>query len=234
MKNFETGICIARLAHAYLEILLVRQAAQTAFLAMADSSQIRLHMSRSIRNPNREVLDRDVLVELFLVVALEDRELVHGTRMHHRLGDRPQRGKDPGSVRDEGLVHCFGVVVRRHRRHRLQILDERSTRHAVRTWKRRNHVHADALEVLDAAQTLELARLRAELVEQIDTPLQGVDVVVDPLLDRTRNDSVHVHRAQKTNVHEVTLLVFLVVVARVVQAAHYKKLKERNGSNTSA
>ena len=45
VKNFETGICIARLAHSYLEILLVRQAAQAAFLTMADSSQIRLHTS---------------------------------------------------------------------------------------------------------------------------------------------------------------------------------------------
>ena len=43
VKNFETGICIARPAHSYLEILLVLQAAQTAFLTMADSSQIRLY-----------------------------------------------------------------------------------------------------------------------------------------------------------------------------------------------
>ena len=154
--------------------------------------------------------------------------------MHHGLGDRPQRGEDSGSVRDEGLVHCFGVVVRSHRRHRLHILDERSTRQSARSWKRRNHVHADAFQVLDAAQTLKLACLRAELVEQVDTPLQGVDIVVDPLLDRTRNDSVHIHRSQKTNVDEVAFLVFLVVITRVEQAAHYEKNQNKNGSNTSA
>ena len=89
-------------------------------------------------NPYRQILDRDVLVQRFLVVGIANDVLLHRPRMHHGLRQGPQRGEDSRCVGDERHMHGLRVVVHRQIRHRLEEGDQlpsSSKQHPSTTWK---------------------------------------------------------------------------------------------------
>lgn len=61
-------------------------------------------------------------------------------------------------------------------------------------------MHTNALEILDTEDALENTRLFAEFVQYIDSPLQCVDVVIDPLVESAGNHALDIDAAQKTNI----------------------------------
>jgi hypothetical protein len=94
--------------------------------------------------------------------------------MHHRLGDGPQRGEDARDVDNEGTMHGFRIVVRGHIGHFLEVRDQLATGESLGRELRGDHVHAYTFQVLDAAQTLQLACLLTVLVQRVDAPFLNI------------------------------------------------------------
>ena len=79
-------------------------------------------------------------------------------------------------------------------------------------------MHPDSLQILDAAQTMEMSRLLTHSVQIVDSPLERVDVVVHPLFQRVGQERGHIHRTQQADVQEMPLLIFAMVVVYGIAA----------------
>ena len=80
-------------------------------------------------------------------------------------------------------------------------------------------MHADALQVLNTTQTLQLTSLLAILIQSVQTPLQDVNGVVNPVFQGLREQVLYIDGSQQTNINQMTFLIGLVRVVGVETTA---------------